>query len=301
MKWSLRSICHLLCGVALCLPATTTADTLSSWRQTTAIGAAFGSYSESDQRDNMREYSVTIHNDYLDDGGFTLGWIRSTVDFKPSINDIKQTTLFVSGRNYHDFDGAPGKLGLRLDLHYINNDDATGNSDKVKVYSPRVSWSNYSKSLYLDIGYTRSEYQNDLSVDQWSPTIGVGWNDGSDWLQLRGFITDNSNIARSQNLNGTEAIEAKWSHWFSPGNLLRLHKLELGGVSGERLYAVDPDSGSVYNLSDLQEGRIALGAEWRLGDNSRLLLTASEERYHNLSIDDRYKSRVASATFTTEW
>ncbi len=295
MRW-LRYTLYALLSSA---PLLAVAD--SGWRHTTTIGAAYGNYNQSDQKEGVSEYNLTIHNDYLDDGGFSLGWIQSAVDFKPGGTDIKQNTLFASGRSFHHFDGAAGKVGLRLDLHYIDNNDATGNSDQVEVISPRISWSTYAKNLYLDVGYTESKYQNDLTITQWSPTLGFGWNSGSDWLQLRSFIIDSSNATRSQNVDGTHGVEAKWSHWFAPGNLLALHKFELGGVSGERIHAVDPDSGSVYNLSDLQTGRMAMGAEWRLGDNIRLLLTASEERYEDRSTDDAYKSRVASATFTTEW
>ncbi|MDQ6990688.1 MAG: hypothetical protein Q9M11_03050, partial [Mariprofundaceae bacterium] len=50
---------------------------------------------------------------------------------------------------------------------------------------PQLSFLNYRKSFYADLGYAYSSYPKGLSVSQLTPTVGLGFNQAADWLQMR--------------------------------------------------------------------------------------------------------------------
>ena len=88
----------------------------------------------------------------------------------------------------------------------------------------------------------------------------------------------NTNAVRSANKSKTTAIEGKWIHYFTPRGWVP-EQIQMGVLGGERIYAVDPDTRALYNLSDLQKGGVTLGAHWRLGANTRLLLSTGYNRF----------------------
>ena len=272
-----------------------------AWYVSTTLQSAVGDYAGSLQRESFVSGGVVLSADYLERAGLTLGYTRTHVSFVPGISSTEQDALFGSGRIKLTPDGVLGTLTLRLDGHYVDNNDLSGNTDNVGAIAPLVSFLPYSKKYYVDLGYAHSVYQNNLKVDQLTPTLGLGLNDGSDWLQLRGFLIKPSNASRAQGKEDTLGLEGKWTHWLAPGNLLWLDNARLGGMVGERIYTVDPDGGSLSNLADVQKGGVSFGAEWRVSDETNLLLMASHDWYENLSIADPYRSASAYFSLTREW
>lgn len=287
----------LVCTSLLIAPVVNAAE---EWTVKSDIQGVYGDYSNSSQRNSFVSGGVIVTADYLDQGGFSLGASLSRVNFKVG-NDINQQSYFGSVR-YHVFaDALPGKLSLRVDGHMLNNNDITGDTDKVKVVAPVVSFINFSKTLYMDFGFAYSRYQNNLNVKQYTPTIGFGLNDGADWIQLRGYLIDPSNALRAQNKDSTAAVDIKYTHWFAPGAWLAVHSVHLNVLVGERIYAVDGDAAAVYNLVDIQRGSYSLGLQWRVGENMKLLLIGGYERYLNNLISESYNNRFAYVNISSEW
>ncbi len=270
------------------------------WSVKTDLQAMYGNYSGSLQRNSLSSSGVIVSADYLDKGGFSLAANFTRLTYKAS-NAINQQGYFANGRYKLYLDSLPGPLTLMLNGHYINNNDITGNTDNVKVISPQVSFINYAKTFYVDFGYARSKYQHNLSVNQYTPTLGIGLNNGADWVQARGYLIQVSNPLRAQNKSSTSAIDVKWSHWFAPGSWHHMEKMQLAGLFGERIYAVDNDAAAVYNLADIQRGSLSLSLQWRLTESLHLMVIGGNERYLNNVIGNAYNNRFAYIDFTTNW
>jgi hypothetical protein len=270
------------------------------WTVKSDIQGVYGDYSNSSQRNSFVSGGVFVAADYLDQGGFSLGAAYSRVNYKVG-DDINQQSYFGSVRYNIFADALPGKLSLRVDGHLINNDDATGDTGKVKAVAPVISFINFSKTIYADFGFTYSRYQNNLTVKQYTPTLGFGLNDGADWIQLRGYLIDPSNALRAQNKSTTSAVDIKYTHWFAPDAWLAIHSIQLNVLAGERIYAVDGDAAAVYNLADIQRGSYSLGLQWRVGENMKLLLIGGYERYLNNLISETYNNRFAYFNISSEW
>jgi len=290
---------HALAGAAFCLSAGA-ALAAGEWNTTLGGQAAYGAYSGADQRDAWASAGVVLSADYLEKGGYTLGVSGTNIKGRAGVPDIDQSAVFASGRLNFTPDKLPGRLTARLDLHAIDNDDATGDTDGVRVVAPQLSYLSFDKRSYVDLGYAHSTYRNDLSVNQWTPTVGVGFNQGADWLQFRGWFIDPSNAARAQGKDSTTALETKWTHWLAP-NMLGIDNLKASLLLGERIYAVDGDAGSVANLADIQRGGASLGAEWKIGSAGKLLAQFGQDRYRNATLADDYKSNYGYLWLSTQW
>jgi hypothetical protein len=273
----------------------------SDWYMSGAITGLAGSYSGSSLRDQFYSAGISISGEYLESHGVSFGYTNSTVKFKSGIDSTLQNDFYLGGHKNINSDRLPGTIDLRLNTHYITNNDSTGDSDEVKVVAPLISYLNYKKSFYADIGYAYSSYQNDLTIGQITPTIGFGFNSAADWLQFRGYFINSSNADRSQGKSNTGAIQLKYIHWFAPYNFLRLNTFSLVGLAGERINAVDLDSHSVYNLADVQKGSVAVDLSWKLNSTTALLFHAGYDRYENLIIDEKYSSTAAVLSLSKEW
>lgn len=270
------------------------------WQVKADTQALYGTYSSSIKRKSVSSTGLIVSADYLEKGGFSLGGNYTKLKFNGG-SIINQQAVYGNVRYNVYLDALPGPLTLRLDGHAINNNDTTGNTDNVTVVAPQISFLNYDKTFYIDLGYARSSYKNDLHVQQWTPTLGFGFNEGTDWVQVRGYFINPSNALRAQNKSKTSAVDMKWTHWLNPETSLGLEKVQISGLVGERIYAVDGDAAAVYNLADVQRGSVSLALQWRLSQAFHLMLAAGNERYLDNTINDSYNNRFAYIDLTTQW
>jgi len=300
-KWSMKTgvmMAGLLAGLVAMQQQSFAAE--GDWSVKTDMQALYGNYSGSASRSSLASGGLILSSDYLEKGGFSLAANYTRLAFKTG-NNINQQGYYANVRYNLNFDALPGSVTLRLDGHLVNNNDVTGNTDNVKVVAPQISFINYAKTFYIDLGYARSSYQNNLNVDQFTPTLGFGFNGGADWLQLRGFFIKPSNALRAQNKSSTAAVDVKWSHWFAPGSWHHLEKMQLGGLVGERIYTVDNDAAAVYNLADIQRGSFSLALQWRLAESVSLMLMGGNEAYINNTIGDNYDNRFVYLDISKIW
>lgn len=287
-------------------------------------------YSGSSQLENLFGFGVFLTGDYLERGGFSIGYNFNQTNYKSGLaselQENNENILFLSGRtNFHP-DSLSGKLTLRLD-GYIGNDETSfristpvsgpmggGTSqktitvdDKFSVVSPMVSFLNYAKTFYADLGSAYSNYRSDdngtdnIDIVQWTPTLGVGFNRAYDWLQLRGYFIDLSNSNRVGEKETTSALEAKWTHWFSADALLNLHNVRLAVLTGERIYAVDSDACSLCNVPDLQTGLVSVTAEWKISEQAHVLFQGGHESYESLLLNESYSSTYLYGYLSRSW
>lgn len=306
-------------------PAATSAD---AWDMRATGQAVVGSYGGSNLRDSLYAAGFLLRGDYLEQGGFTLGYSYTEVDGKaPDPGDfdtLEENTFYLSGRLHSYPDSLPGKLTWRLDAYGIKDeasikgsngqgqgqnqtvpaDSQWGDAD-IGVVNPIVGFLSHQKSYGFDLGYAYSDYDYDSSKDyqvhQITPTFGFAAGGSSNWIQLRGYYIHLSDDDLNDGNSDTTALEAKWTHWFGPGAILGLHSAGLSALVGERFLAVDPDAAVVYTLADEQQGTIAVNGIWKLGDRTSLMLQIGYEEYENRMLDDGYNSTYLYLNLSHSW
>lgn len=198
--------------------------------------------------------------------------------------------------------------------------------DSFAVLSPTIAFLNNAKTFYLDLGFAYSIYSSgdsenynvnithsqknivsggsstdDIDVMQWTPSIGFGFNRSADWLQLRSYLIDYSSSNRVDFKDSTAALEAKWIHWFSMNPIFGMDSASLILLSGERIYAVDSDSYSLYNFADMQTDSIAISAKWKLDNQLSLIAQGGYEGFEDLIEDNKYESFYLFAQLSKNW
>ena len=288
-------------------------------------------YQGSEQFSAFNDLAGFIAADYLERGGVKFGYHVSQTSYRTGLSaapdQVDSQTFYASGR-LNDFpDQLPGKLTIRLDT-YIGRDTwryktvtaASGppmsggtrrntvtENDDYQALNPIVSFLDFSKTFYVDLGYAYSGYHSsDASVDnikvaQWSPTLGLGFNRGFDWLQLRAYLINLSSSNRIGDKDSTSAMEFKWLHWFGPDAPLNMHGVHLSFLSGQRVYAIDSDAGDLNSTADLQTGLFAAGAEWQLGQQLDLLMQVGQETYENSTLSDEYNNNYLYVSISHAW
>ena len=270
------------------VPIAPIAHAADAWAIKLTPQGYYSSYSGSPVRNYLWSYGLSLDAQYLERGGVSVGAEHLYLQGKGAARSISQNTAFVSGHVHLTPDGLPGRLTMRMDGLAANNNDITNESDQVRVWAPQISFLNSGKTFYLDAGYAGSSYgasnvagRGSLKVRQWTPTVGFGLG-SADWLQLRLYDVRDTNALRSTNKSKTTAVEGKWIHYLQGGGWAP-EQIQVAVLGGERIYAVDPDTRALYNLSDLQKGGVSLGANWKLSPNARLLVNAGYNRYEAIT------------------
>lgn len=200
-------------------------------------------------------------------------------------------------------------------------------SDNFSVICAMLSYLSNDKTFYWDLGAAYSQYSannsdknidvlhpnrnsttspspsaaDDIQVTQITPTLALGFNRSMDWLQFRGYLINLSESDRVAFKNSTAALESKWIHWFSYDAFLNIDSINVIFLAGGRLYAVDNDSYSVYNSSDLQKRSLSAGAKWKLEENSSIYLHVGREQYEDLVESETYNSNYLFAQLSSQW
>lgn len=316
-KWSCIG-----CGAAAALisvgavPAPAAPD---AWGMRATGQAVLGTYIGSDLRDSLYAAGVFIGSDYLEQGGFTVGYnytqVKGKADEPGDFDTLEESTFYLGGRLHSYADNLGGRLTWRLDSYFIRNEaDVKGsemengvvwNDGDINVLNPVVGFINNEKTLAYDLGYAYSNYDFD-SLDEYqahqlTPTVGFAVGGQSNWVQLRGYFIHQSDGDVNDGKSDTAALEAKWTHWLNPGAVLGLHSIGVNALLGERFLAVDPDATVVYTLADEQQSSIALNGSWKLGERTSVLLQLGYEQYENGVLNDDYEVAYLYLNLSHDW
>jgi hypothetical protein len=310
----------VLFNAALGLPVAVAQDS-DPWEMRMTAQTVYGSYNDADLRDSLFAAGFFIGGDYLEKGGFTVGYTYTEVDGKGSgagtFDTLEEDTVYLSGKIHSYPDSLAGRLTWRLD-GYLIKDDASGRGNNgnaggnyaggdadIGVVNPIVTFINNAKDLSFDLGYAYSNYDYDggdeFQAHQVTPTVGFAVGGQANWIQLRGYYIHLSDDDVNDGNNDTVALEAKWTHWFGPSGPLGLHSVGLSGMLGERFLAVDSDAAVVYTLADEQQGTAALNGVWKLGEQTSLMLQGGYEQYENRVINNDYDSVYIYLNLSHKW
>lgn len=306
--------------ISVCpLPAIAASD---AWEMRATGQAVVGSYGGSDLRDSLYAAGIFFGGDYLEQGGFTVGYNYTEVEGKADnpgdFDTLEENTFYLGGRLHSYPDGLGGKLTWRLDGYLIKDEaDVKGGTGEegadgtvwvdgdIDVLNPIVAFINNEKTLAYDLGYAYSNYDfdgfDDYQAHQLTPTVGFALGGPSNWVQLRGYFIHLSEDGVNDGNSDTAALEAKWTHWFGPGALLGLHSVGVNALVGERFLAVDPDAAVVYTLADEQQGSIALNGSWKLGEQTSVMLQVGYDQYENRVLNDDYDAAYLYLNLSHSW
>jgi len=286
-------------------------------------------YNGSDTHNNTVNIGIYLNSEYLDSDKLTIGYYNTNTSLKNNAL-LSENILHLSGQHDIFLDIMPGKLTLRLDTYFGqsileyntanppgsmsgggmgNSGKLTGGSATIKEtadissFQPQLSYSNFAKTFYADIGYAYSEYKGTSSteVKQLTPTVAFGWNDSYDWLQLRAYQINIDDTASAYNKNKLESLEVKYTHWIKDSVLNNIEYLRLSTLIGDRMLAVDPDARIIYSSADMQTGSIEASVEWKISKTDKILTLVNYSLYTNqVSLDD-YNSVLLYINYQNKW
>lgn len=296
----------LLPALALSSVMATNVNAGEDWYVSTTLSAMPGMYTGSVERDSLFSGSLILNADYLDSFSFAMAYNNTTIAFKDTgagTFEIAQDA-FAGRLQYHFFtDMLGGKVTAQVVGHIISNDDPTGLTDEVTVIAPKLAYINYDQDLYLDVEYTESYYPNngDLTMTQITPSIGFGFNQNADWLRIKAYLITSSDKNLSQGEESLNSVDIKWTHWLAPGATLGLDSFFIDVLAGKRIFAVDNDAFTVYNLADVQQGSVLLGLGWKPGESVDITAIAGVENYENKLIGNVYNQQYLYVSLTKSW
>lgn len=296
----------LLSALAISSVLATNANAGDNWYVSATVSAMPGQYSGSVERDNLFSSSLILNADYLDSFSFAVAYNNTRINFKDAGSGtftINQNS-FAGRLQYHFYaDSLGGKISTQLVAHTISNNDATKLTDEVTVLAPKIAYMNYARDLYLDVEYVQSDYpnNNNLKMQQFTPSIGFGFNQKSDWLRLKAYLIKSSDKALSQGEESLTSVDIKWSHWLAPGAALGLDSFFIDVLAGKRIFAVDNDAFTVYNLADVQQGSVLLGFGWQPGEDFNVTLITGVEKYKNKTVDNTYNQQYLYISLSKSW
>lgn len=316
------------------------------WYSNGGVEVLQKSYGGSDYYDDLAGFGVYVAADYLEKTSFIVGYNYNKRQYKSGLtgapSDMSENIVFMGASSNVFMGSLPGRLTLRIDA-YVGQDKYNGFTiavpgpmgggtqnvsikDNFTVFNPTVSFLNFAKTFYLDLGFAYSIYKSndsannninithpkkniivggsttdDITVTQWTPTIGFGFNRAVDWLQFRSYLISFSSSNRVDFKDSTVALETKWIHWFSSDPLFGLDSISLILLTGERIYAVDSDSYSLYSFADMQKSSLALSAKWELDNQISLILQAGYENNEDIVENDNYSSSYLYSQLSKKW
>jgi len=314
---------HIAISLFLLMPISALANN-SDWQSKAIVQGYFQNYTQSESREATYNFGVYLFADYLERFSLSAGYNYTYVDLTQN-TEVDENMFYLGGKYSWFSDAMSGKLSLVLDGYggeYVTKTSTTSGgggmggmggmsrlttseSTAVSVIQPQITFINFAKTFYLDIGYAFSKYDSgstyDIDANQITPTIGWGWNNAFDWLQVRGYFINVDQQTQVFNDNNFTSAEIKYIHWFEEKQLPYFDNLRFILLVGDRALAVDPDAKSVYSVSEKQTGAASIAGQWKLDQSLKFMLLVSYEQFENDLLSDQYDSWLIYGNFETQW
>lgn len=285
-------------------------------------------YENTPDRKNTSGIGYYLSADYLDSGNIAFSYNSTLVKLSNNA-DVTENLFYLSGQ-YHLYpDSLPGKLSLRLDSYFgdytlqynitippptipgpspgpsgpgpgpkmsnantrLANPDIIEEKTDINILYSQLSFIDYKKTYYANIGYAYSEYDGSSKTVaiQITPTFSFSWNDSYDWLQLRAYFVELEQTASTYADDHFESLEVKYTHWIPDELPSSLELFRFSMLSGNRVLAVDPDTSSVYSITDIQKVSVSGSAQWKYSENLKILALLQYDQYQNSAVSGDYE------------
>ncbi len=256
-------------------------------------------YGKSAPRDLFTSLGTFVDVDHLDWLGVGLGVDRDRTRLV-SESTVPQTNLYGQVRFYIPLGGR--KLILRGDGLRLTREPGQGSTGTTSVVGYHLGWLSDRDPpvarVYVDAAHHRSTYTSTFQVDQWTPTLGLGFNGNTDWFTLAGTritVRDATTIAKDP----LTSMKVPWTHFFLPDVAWKPASFGASITGGRRIYEVTPEAGHVVNHGETQTGGWSLDLGWKFKTWS-LGLYGGRSKWETTT-GSTYNSTALSTVLTYAW
>ncbi len=300
---STKSIQRFACFVlASTLPCLSFAE--EDWKFNTAINAMTGHYASSQTMDRQHGTGIRMAGEYKQVWGWSTSLQTTQIKMMPLMPSPTQDqqNWMLSGYVHTAMDQVPGHWRLQLDGYQIHNNDTVGNSDGVRVLAPLITWIAPTQALKVDAGYATSHYKGASPHHQLTYSLGFGFNQYRDWIELRGYSISQLNPNYALGQQNTRATDFKITHLLASAAPWVPHAITVNLERGKKIYFLDVPTQTVYNLPMMHEGGEKIATTWKLSSGSSLSLIASQTRYRaEQPATHHFKLKTLATQFEWSW
>jgi hypothetical protein len=257
-----------------------------TWQLTPSFNAMTGQYADSRTMNNQQGLGVRISGEKERQWGFTAGLQTTHIDMAP----ITQTSVqhqdnwLASTYTHLPSSRWLGRWTLQIDTHKVNNDALHTNSNSVRALAPQITWLSNTQPLKMDLSLAKSNYANSEPIYQLSSAVAYGFNNATNWLQIRGYAINNLTPSEALGLSNTRAVETKFTHVLGHTSTWMPTSITVGLDHGKRIYWVDMASQTIYNQPMINEGSENIAASWQLNPKTKFNLQLNQTRYYAESL-----------------
>jgi hypothetical protein len=216
---------------------------------------------------------------------------------------INQDNLLFSTFLHSLTETQPGRLTFQLDIHQINNNSTTGNSDGVRAYATNLTWVSQNFPMKIVASYAKSNYQNTSEVQQFFTGIGLGFNDSKNWAEIRHYkIYDLSplNALGAEQMQSIEFLITQRIHGGQSSFLP--NTITFNSEFGHKIYNIDMTNKILYNLPMRNDGGRNISAIWQINTTNALTLNVGKMHYSSdLPTAHNFTLNTISTQLSTNW
>ncbi len=293
----------MMWGLAwLCLP--TLAMAQEDWRFSGAVNTMTGEYQQAQVMRQQHGQGVRISGEQRNAWGFTAGVQATHIDMQPWVPKAtqEQNNWLLSSHRYVPSASQTGRWKLQLDVHRVFNDAVQGNSDGVSAVMPQVGWVSLERPLSFDLSYAHSRYQNTPAIHQISPSVGLGFNNGQNWFQIRGYVIQGLEPNLSMGMSSSHATDLRLTQLLQSSSPWVPKSITLGVERGKKIYFVDAVTQTVHNLPMRNDGGENISARWYLGAKTHLTLQLQQTCYFSNALTaHEFTLKTMSAQLGRDW
>lgn len=280
-----------------------TACAQEEWKFQSSLAATTGQYTDSVTLKNQQGQGIRVSGERNQSWGVKAGLQSMRIDMQPIVpmHQQIQDDWLLSGFVHVPSTVFLGRWTLQLDTYKISNNATQDISSDVLAVLPQVIWQSYALPLKIDLSYARSKYKNTNSIYQTSAGMAIGFNEGKNWLQLRGYNVRNLTPISALGQAHYTATDIKLTHLFSNESTWIPASITLGLERGKKIYTIDVVSQNMYNLPMLNEGGENVTASWKISDKTDFNLHWGQNQYRADRRDNIFTLNTLSAYIAKKW
>ncbi len=276
------------------------------WQFNSSINANTGNYIDSRTMNHQHGLGIRIGGEKENRWGFTAGLQATHINMAPiNPNSVqRQDNWLLSGHIHQPSTAWLGRWTLKIDAYTVRNDAPYTNTSSVNAVAPQISWVARTKPLKIDLGLASSNYTNTASIYQLSPSIAYGFNNATDWVQIRSHVISNLTPSEALGRSQAHAVETKITHFVGHPSSWAPTSITIGVEHGKKIYWIDMTSQTLYNQPMIDEGGESISASWQLAPKTSLNLLLNQTRYYYHSefvAAHRFKLNTLSTQLVCAW
>jgi hypothetical protein len=303
-KCKTKKLTEILLFLVLACTSPTALWAQDAWQLRSSLTASTGLYSESIALDKQKGLGLRMSGEKDQTWGFTVGLQSTRTDMQPMVPAPKQTQddWLLSSFVHVPLKDVPGRMTFQLDAYKTSNNATQSISSDVRALAPQLIWQSYTLPLKIDLGYARSKYKNTDSIYQTSVGLALGFNGAQDWFQVRSYNIRNLNPISALGRTRHDATEIKFTHLFGSELSWIPNAVTVGLERGQKIYVIDVETQTLYNLPMQNEGGENITANWKISSQTELNMHWSKNKYlADQPLGHRLSLRTLNAQITKKW